>query len=85
MRPNENMNDAVRIVMSAHNSSPSRQNPVLPNGIHTSPHQVIQLNELSNEMERLLRNKHLGQYKKNITKASSTNHPNSRLATSLGT
>ena len=41
MRPNENMNDAVCIVMSAHNSSPSRRNPVLPNGIHVSPRQVI--------------------------------------------
>ena len=62
------MNDAIRIVMSAHNSSPSRRNPVLPNGIHASPHQVIQSSKLSNEMERLLWNKHLGQYKKNITK-----------------
>ena len=68
MRPNENMNDAVRIVMSAHNSSPSRRNPVLPNGIHASPRQVIQSSELSDEMERLLRNKRLSQYKKNITK-----------------
>ena len=68
MRPNENMNDAVHIVMSAHNSSPSRRNPVLPNGIHASPHQVIQSSEFSDEMERLLWNKHLSQYKKNITK-----------------
>ena len=68
MRPNENMNDAVRIVMSAHNSSPSRRNPVLPNGIHASPRQVIQSNKLSDEMERLLLNKCLSQYKKNITK-----------------
>ena len=68
IRPKENMNDAVRIVMSAHNSSPSRRNPVLPNGIHMSPHQVIQLSKLSDEMERLLWNKHLSQYKKNITK-----------------
>ena len=60
------MNDAVRIVMSAHNSSPSRRNPVLPNGIHVSPHQVIESGELSDEMERLLWNKWLGQYKKNI-------------------
>ena len=62
------MNDAIRIVMSAHNSSPSRRNPVLPNGIHASSRQVIELGELSDEMERLLRNKRLGQYKKNITK-----------------
>ena len=48
------MIDAVRIVMSAHNSSPSRQNPVLPNGIHASPHQVIKSSELSDKMERLL-------------------------------
>ena len=62
------MNDAIRIVMSVHNSSPSRQNPVLPNGIHVSPRQVIESGKLSNEMERLLQNKRLGQYKKNITK-----------------
>ena len=31
------MIDAICIVMSAHNSSPSRRNPVLPNGIHVSP------------------------------------------------
>ena len=68
MRPNESMNDAVRIVMSAHNSSPSRRNPVLPNCIHTSPRQVIESGELADEMERLLWNKRLGQYKKNITK-----------------
>ena len=68
MRPNESMNDAVHIVMSAHNSSPSRRNPLLPNGIHASPRQVTELGKLSNEMERLLRNKWLGQYKKNITK-----------------
>ena len=68
MRPNESMNDVVRIVMSAHNSSLSRRNPVLPNGIHVSPHHVIESGELSNEMERLLWNKQLGQYKKNITK-----------------
>ena len=68
MRPNESMNDAVRIVMSAHNSSPSRRNPLLPNGIHASPRQVTESGELSDEMERLLRNKRLGQYKKNITK-----------------
>ena len=68
MRPNENMNDAIRIVMSAHNSTPSRQNPLLPNSIHASPRQVIKSSELSNEMERLLQNKCLGQYKKNITK-----------------
>ena len=47
MRPNENMNDAVRIVMSAHNSSPSRRNPVLPNGIsRESPS--------SNSIERII-------------------------------
>ena len=68
MRPNESMNDAVRIVMSAHNSSLSRRNPILPNGIHASPRQVIELGELSDEMERLLWNKRLRQYKKNITK-----------------
>ena len=68
MRPYENMIDAIHIVMSAHNSSPSRQNPVLPNGIHASPHQVIKSSKLSDEMERLLWNKCLGQYKKNITK-----------------
>ena len=38
MRPKENMNNAIRRVISAHNSSLSRQNPVLPNGIHASPH-----------------------------------------------
>ena len=68
MRPNENMNDAVHIVMSAHNSSLSRQNSVLSNSIHASPHQVIKSSKLSDEMERLLWNKCLGQYKKNITK-----------------
>ena len=68
MRPNESMNDAVHIFMSAHNSSPSRLNPVLPNSIHASPRQVIESGELSDEMERLLQNKQLGQYKKNITK-----------------
>ena len=33
-----------------------------------SPRQVIKLSKLSDEMERLLRNKCLSQYKKNITK-----------------
>ena len=42
--------------MSAHNSSPSRRNPVLPNGIHGSPHQVIKSSKLFDEMERLLCN-----------------------------
>ena len=44
------------------------RNPVLHNGIHASPRQVIESGKLSDEMERLLRNKRLGQYKKNITK-----------------
>ena len=79
MRPNESMNDAVCIVMSAHNSSPSRQNPVLPNGIHASPHQVIESGELSDEMERLLWSKQLGQYKKNITKCIINKSPKFKI------
>ena len=79
MRPNENMNDAVRIVMSAHNSSPSRRNPILPNGIHTSLRQVIKLSELSDEMERLLPNKCLSQYKKNITKRVISKSPKFKI------
>ena len=73
------MNDAVRIVMSAHNSSPSRRNPILSNGIHASPRQVIKWNELSNEMERLLWNKCLGQYKKNITKCVINKSPKFKI------
>ena len=79
MRPNKNMNDAVRIVMSAHNSSLSRRNPVLPNGIHVSPHQVIKSSKLSDEMERLLQNKCLGQYK-NITKRVINKSPKFKIA-----
>ena len=73
------MNDAIHIVMSAHNSSPSRRNPVLPNGIHASPRQVIQSSELSDEMERLLWNKRLSQYKKNITKCVINKSPKFKI------
>ena len=73
------MNDAVCIVMSVHNSSPSRRNPVLPNGIHVSPRQVIQPSELSDEMERLLWDKCLSQYKKNITKGVINKSPKFKI------
>ena len=79
MRPNKSMNDAVHIVMSAHNSSPSRRNPILPNSIHASPRQVIESGELSDEMERLLRNEQLGQYKKNITKCVINKSPKFKI------
>ena len=79
MRPNKNMNDAIHIVMSAHNSSPSRRNPILPNSIHVSPCQVIKLSELSDEMERLLWNKCLSQYKKNITKCVINKSPKFKI------
>ena len=83
MRPNENMNDAVCIVMSAHNSSPSRRNPILSNGIHRSLCQVIKSSELSDEMERLLWNKCLGQYKKNITKRVINKSPKFKIGNIL--
>ena len=73
------MTNAVRIVMSAHNSSPSRRNPILPDGIHASPCQVIQSSELSDVMERLLRNKRLSQYKKNITKCVINKSPKFKI------
>ena len=37
MRPNESMNDAVRIVMFAHNSSPSRRTPYYPTAFTQVP------------------------------------------------
>ena len=50
--PTIDISKAIQIVVTAHNSSPLRRNPILRNSIHTSPKEVLKSDKLSKEMEK---------------------------------
>ena len=52
--PTIDVSKAIQIVVTAHNSSPSGRNPILRNGIHASPKEVLKSDKLSEEMEKMV-------------------------------
>ena len=66
--PTIEISKAIQIVVTAHNLSPSRRNPILRNGIHASPKEVLKSDKLSEEMEKMLRERRQNQYTQNLKK-----------------
>ena len=54
MKPSMKIETAIEKIVKSHNKSPSRQNPLLPEGIHASPEEVIENPTLSTKMELIL-------------------------------
>ena len=68
LRPNAKLDVAVQKVINSHNIAPSRCNPQLEDGMHTSPYEVINDPDLVDRMEQTLKQCRLQQYSMNIEK-----------------
>ena len=58
----------VKQIINSHNNIPSRRNPVLQDGMHASPKEVIENVNVSDDMEVLLRQHRKNQYTTNLRK-----------------
>ena len=67
IHPSTSIETAIKSVVSSHNNSPSRRNPI-HNGMHASPSEVVKDPQISDEMEMLLRQRREDQYKTSIAK-----------------
>ena len=63
-----NIQTAVKQIVNSHNNTPSRRNPVLQDGTHASPKEVIEKVNVSNNMEVLLHQHRKNQYTTNLRK-----------------
>ena len=58
----------MKQIISSHNNTPSRRNPVLQDGMHVSPKEVIENVNVSDDMEVLLCQRRKNQYTTNLRK-----------------
>ena len=54
LRPMTDIQTAMSQVVQSHNNAPSHRNPLLNNGIHVTPQEVITDPNISDEMEKYL-------------------------------
>ena len=70
LRPTTDIQTAMSQVVQSHNNAPSRRNPLLNNGIHATPGEVITDPIIADEME-----KYLGKDEKIKTNINKKSHP----------
>ena len=83
LRPTTDIQTAMSQVVQSHNNAPSRRNPLLNNGIHATPGEVITDPIIGDEME-----KYVGKDEKiktNINKKVILKKQNSKWATQFAT
>ena len=68
LQPSTDIQTAVNQVVNSHNNSPSRINPKLTDGTHTSPNEVVEDPEISDDMEVIRRQRRQDQYSTNVGK-----------------